>query len=200
MNSKKQKNIFPFEIENNIIHNKFKLNSPRIFWFTGLSGSGKTTLGLELKKILDKKNILSVFLDGDNLRNGINSDLGFSDLDRKENIRRTGEITNILYELGLSVIVSTISPFASSRKKVRNIFKVGHFFEIYLDCDIKECEKRDPKKLYELSGAGLIKDFTGYDSKYEKPIKPDLVIDTNFHSLKQSKEILATFADRIFED
>jgi len=200
MNSKKQKNIFPFEIKNKIIHNKFKLNAPRIFWFTGLSGSGKTTLGKELKKILDKKNIPSAFLDGDNLRNGINSDLGFSDLDRKENIRRTGEITNILYELGLSVIVSTISPFASSRKKARNIFKVGHFFEIYLDCDIKECKKRDPKKLYELSGAGLIKEFTGCDSEYEKPIKPDLVIDTNFHSVKQSKEILSSFVDRIFKD
>jgi len=194
----KQKNIFPVEIENNIINRKLNSNTPKIFWFTGLSGSGKTTLGLELKKILDQKNMPVVLLDGDNIRNGINSDLGFSDDDRKENIRRTGEITKILYDIGLSVIVTTISPFISSRNTVRNLFNIGDFFEIFIDCDIKKCEKRDPKKLYELSNAGLIREFTGHDSIYEKPLTPDLVINTNFLSVRQANEILSTFVSKIF--
>jgi len=200
MKSEKQSFIFPFKIENKIINDNSRINAPKVFWLTGLSGSGKTSLGIELRKILDKKNIPSVFLDGDNLRDTINSDLGFSDNDRKENIRRTGELTKILYDLGLTVIVATISPFVSSREKVRGIFEVGHFFEIFLDCDIKECKRRDPKNLYKLSSVGLIKEFTGYDSKYEKPKNSELIIDTNFNSISQSKEILSSFANHVFVD
>jgi len=199
MKSEKQRFIFPFVVENKI-NNISKPNTPKVFWFTGLSGSGKTRLGIELRKILDKQNILSIFLDGDNLRNTINSDLGFSDIDRKENIRRTGELTKILYDLGLTVIVATISPFVSSRKLVRSMFKDGHFFEIFLDCDINECKRRDPKNLYTLSSAGLINEFTGYDSPYERPKNPDLIIDTSSHSVTQSKVILSSFAKHVFED
>jgi len=148
----------------------------KVLWFTGLSGSGKSTLAVEVEKKLYEKGILTYRLDGDNIRHGLNKDLGFSIEDREENIRRIAEVTKLFYDSGIYVLVCFISPFKKERDYARSL--IGEdFIEIFVDCSLEECEKRDTKGLYAKARAGEIKDFTGISSPYEAPENPEIKVD-----------------------
>lgn len=156
-----------------------KLNNHKgvCIWFTGLSGSGKSTLANELEFRLHKKGIRTYLLDGDNIRHGLNKNLDFSDVGRKENIRRIGEVAKLFVDAGLVVITAFISPFRIDREQARNIMDKGKFIEVFVDCDLETCELRDPKGLYKKAREGKIKDFTGIHSPFEKSENPELIID-----------------------
>ncbi|THF76243.1 adenylyl-sulfate kinase [Cohnella fermenti] len=155
----------------------------RMIWLTGLSGAGKTTIAEELARRIPN----SYVLDGDVLRRGINGDLGFSEEDRLEVGRRTGEIGRILLDAGLNVIVASISPFRAVRNRVRSL--VGDaFVEVYVRCSLEECERRDPKGLYKRARAGEIRSFTGIDSPYEEPEHPHVIVDTDKSTLEECVE------------
>ena len=149
-------------------------------WFTGLSGSGKSTIAVALEKALYKDGILSYRLDGDNVRMGINKNLGFSEKDRQENIRRIGEVCKLFGDAGLIAISSFISPYTHDRDDVRQLHIESNleFIEVFVDCPLEVAEKRDPKGLYKKARSGEIKDFTGIDSIYEIPENPHLVLNT----------------------
>ena len=151
--------------------------APRIVWFTGLSGSGKSTIAELVEKSLHARGVLTMLLDGDNLRHGLNRDLGFTEADRVENIRRVGEVAKLMVEAGLVVLCCFISPFEAERAMVRELVQPGEFVEIFVDADIDECIRRDPKGLYAKAKAGQLKNFTGIDSPYERPASPELTID-----------------------
>jgi len=153
-------------------------HSGHCLWFTGLSGSGKSTIAKELSKRLHEEGRQVYVLDGDNIRHGLNADLGFSEEDREENIRRIGHVARILYDAGFIVICCFISPKQSMRDGVRKLFPEGAFSEVYIECDIDECRKRDPKGLYKAAEEGLIADFTGVSSAYEAPEKADISLNT----------------------
>jgi bifunctional enzyme CysN/CysC len=152
---------------------------PMCLWFTGLSGSGKSTIANALEKELFQMGKRTYILDGDNVRHGLNHDLGFTEADRIENIRRVAEVAKLMVDAGLIVLVTFISPFQKDREMARSKFKEGEFVEIFVDTPLEECEKRDPKGLYKKARQGLIKNFTGIDSKYEKPENPELTIETS---------------------
>lgn len=161
-----------------------------VLWFTGLSGSGKSTVSSMLEGELNKKGYLTYILDGDNLRYGLNSDLGFTDLDRSENIRRVFEVAKLFIDAGIITITTFISPFKNDRNNVRKLL-LEDFVEIYVDCPIEECEKRDPKGIYKKARAGNIKNFTGIDSTYEIPENPEITIKTYKNTKEQCvKEIM----------
>ncbi|GFO55079.1 putative adenylyl-sulfate kinase [Geomonas sp. Red276] len=153
-------------------------HSPALLWFTGLSGSGKSTLAEAVEAELHRKGWHTYHLDGDHLRSGLNADLGFSDQDRRENIRRVGEVARLFTEAGMVVLASFISPFREDRERVRRLFPGGEFIEIYLKCPLSVCEARDPKGLYRKARQGALPNFTGLDSPYEEPQHPEIVIDT----------------------
>lgn len=153
-------------------------HTSKVIWFTGLSGSGKSTIANALEKELHKKNILTYILDGDNLRHGINNDLGFSDSDRIENIRRAGHISKILLDSGVFVLASFISPFRADRDNIRNLFEPEDFIEVYIKCDLETLKKRDTKGLYKKSKKGEIPNMSGLGSAYEEPNNPEIIIDT----------------------
>lgn len=157
-------------------YEKLKGHKGICIWFTGLSGSGKTNISNLLENELHSKKIHTYKLDGDVIRKGLNRDLGFSDYDRSENIRRIGEVAKLFVDSATVVLVSFISPFKEDRKRVRSLFEKGKFIEVYVECGIEECEKRDPKGLYKKARAGKIKDFTGISSGYEVPENPEIVI------------------------
>jgi len=156
----------------------------KVLWFTGLSGSGKSTVAGELEKKLHEKGIVSYVLDGDNIRHGLNNDLGFSPEARKENIRRVGEVAKLFYDAGIFVVVCFISPYKEDRDRIRN-FIGDDFVEVFVKCSLEECEKRDKKGLYEKARRGEIKDFTGIHAPYEEPQNPELVINTEENSAKE---------------
>jgi adenylylsulfate kinase len=147
-------------------------------WFTGLSGAGKSTLAFTLEHLLTKKGFKCYVLDGDNVRHGLNNNLGFSDADREENIRRVGEVSKLFADAGMIVLSSFISPFRQDRRLVRELHQADDlpFIEVFVDTPLATCEERDPKKLYEKARRGEIKNFTGIDSPYEIPEHADLVI------------------------
>ena len=151
---------------------------PCVLWFTGLSGAGKSTIANTLEKRLHALGRHTYLLDGDNIRHGLNKDLGFTDADRVENIRRVAETAKLFVEAGLIVMVSFISPFRSERRMARDLLQDGEFIEVFVDTPIEVCEARDPKGLYRKARAGLISNFTGIDSLYEAPEKPELKLDT----------------------
>ena len=153
-----------------------KQQKPCVLWFTGLSGSGKSTIADELEKKLHQLGKHSILLDGDNVRHGLNKDLGFTDQDRVENIRRIAEVSKLMVSSGLITIVSFISPFQSERVMARNLLDEGEFIEIYIDTPIEICEARDPKGLYKKARAGKLKNFTGIDSEYEVPEKAEITL------------------------
>lgn len=155
---------------------ELKTHKPACIWLTGLSGSGKSTLAVELEKTLHNNGVHSYILDGDNIRHGLNKDLGFNDEDREENIRRIGEVAKLFVDAGVIVITAFISPFRRDRDNVRSLFDKGKFIEIFVDCDLETCEQRDPKGLYKKARNGEIKDFTGIDSPYEEPLSPELTL------------------------
>ncbi len=157
-----------------------------ILWFTGLSGSGKSTLAHAVEDYLHKASCTTFVLDGDNVRHGLCSDLGFSDNDRVENIRRIGELAKLMVEAGIITLTAFISPFRSDRNAARNLVPHGDFLEIYCQCPIETCEQRDVKGLYKKARAGHIPHFTGIGSPYEAPEHPELIIDTHEQSLAES--------------
>ncbi|MHA7834119.1 MAG: adenylyl-sulfate kinase [Algiphilus sp.] len=157
---------------------------PCILWFTGLSGSGKSTLANALEGELFRFGHHSYLLDGDNVRHGLNKDLGFSDADRVENIRRIGEVAKLFVDAGLIVLTAFISPFRSDRDLVRSLVGEEQFIEVYVKAPLDVCESRDPKGLYRKARAGEIKHFTGIDSPYEAPEHPEIVIDTGADDLE----------------
>ena len=150
-------------------------------WFTGLSGSGKSTIAVALERTLFKRGKLSYRLDGDNVRLGINKNLGFSGDDRKENIRRIGEVAKLFGDAGTIALSSFISPYTADRDEVRRLHEAAdlRFVEVFVDCPLSEAERRDPKGLYKRARAGEIKNFTGIDDPYEKPIKPEVHLRTD---------------------
>ena len=158
---------------------RLKGQQPCVLWFTGLSGSGKSTIANMLEKRLHALGRHTYVLDGDNIRHGLNKDLGFTDADRVENIRRVAETAKLFVEAGLIVMVSFISPFRSERRMARELFQDGEFVEVYVDTLLEVCEARDPKGLYRKARAGLISHFTGIDSDYEVPEQPELAINTS---------------------
>lgn len=149
-----------------------------VVWLTGLSGSGKSTIACALEEKLIGDGHLTFVLDGDNVRHGLNSDLGFSADDREENIRRIGEVAALLAHAGVITLVAFISPYAKGRLAARRAAGEGRFFEVHLDAPLQECEKRDPKGLYKKARAGELCEFTGLDAPYERPEKPELVLET----------------------
>lgn len=149
-----------------------------IVWFTGLSGAGKSTLANALEDRLNKMGKRTYVLDGDNVRKGLNKDLGFSDADRVENIRRIGEVSKLMLDAGIIVMTAFISPFRADREIVRNLVGKGEFIEVYTEADLDICEQRDPKGLYKKARAGEIPEFTGISSPYEAPENPEITINT----------------------
>ena len=156
-----------------------------ILWFTGLSGSGKSTLANAVNAALFQRGLATYVLDGDNVRHGLCKDLGFSDADREENIRRIGELAKLFLDSGVIVLTAFVSPFRADRDKARALVEDGDFIEIHCAADLEVCESRDPKGLYAKARAGQIKEFTGISSPYEAPEKPELSLDTGAQSLDQ---------------
>ena len=179
MNNAQKKNIkhHSFKIDRNARELRDNQKS-FCLWFTGLSGSGKSTIANLLEEALFKLNKKTYILDGDNLRHGLNADLGFSDESRIENIRRVSEVAKLMVDAGIIVIVTLISPFKKDREKARSIFKEGEFIEIFIDAPLDVCESRDPKGLYKKARSGEIKFFTGIDSKYEAPEEAEIHLKT----------------------
>ena len=172
--------------------------SAKVIWFTGLSCSGKTTLASNLEKELFFRRFFCQVLDGDNIRTGINSNLGFSEEDRLENIRRIAEVSKLLINTGMIIICSFISPTHEIRDLARRIIGKDDFIEVFLNPPLEVCEKRDTKGLYSRARAGIIKDFTGISAPFEPPENPDLEIDTSVLSIKESVDLIFnTIIDRI---
>jgi len=157
-----------------------------LVWFTGLSASGKSTIAHAVEKELHDRGIRTYVLDGDNVRHGLNSNLGFSPEDRKENIRRIGEVAKLMADAGIVVFTAFISPYREDRDTVRTLFEGDHFYEVFVKCSLEECEKRDPKGLYKKARAGIIKNYTGISSPYEEPLAPELVVDTEHLTIEES--------------
>ena len=169
---------------------KIKHQTPMCLWMTGLSGAGKSTLANAIEQELNKKGKHTYILDGDNLRHGLNSDLGFSETDRNENVRRAAEVAKLMVDGGLIVIVGLISPFKQERDWARNLFKDNQFKEIYISTSLKKCEERDVKGLYKKARQGKVKDFTGIDSPYEPPKNPEVIIDTHDKSVIECVQLI----------
>lgn len=166
--------------------NRLNNHQSSIIWFTGLSGSGKSTVANALEKRLHELSIRTYILDGDNVRHGLNGDLSFSSDDRKENIRRIGEVSRLFIDAGVMVLSSFISPFNDDRNFVRKLVNQDEFIEIYIKCPLEICENRDVKGLYSKARKGEIKHFTGIDSPYEEPVDPELTLDTSELSVDES--------------
>ncbi|MFJ7850825.1 adenylyl-sulfate kinase [Peribacillus sp. NPDC097206] len=159
-----------------------------VIWFTGLSGSGKSTIANAVANELYNRNIRNYVLDGDNIRHGLNKDLGFSEKDRTENIRRIGEVSKLFVDSGQFVLTAFISPFRADRQIVRDLLGEGEFIEVYIKCPLEECEVRDPKGLYDKARKGIIKNFTGIDSPYEEPEHPEIVLESSQFSVEECVE------------
>lgn len=168
-------------------------HSSFVLWFTGLSGSGKSTVANALAQVLFDQEIRNYVLDGDNIRNGLNRDLSFSDKDRSENIRRISEVSKLFVDNGTVVLTAFISPFIQDRDMAKKIISEEEFIEIFVSCPIDECEKRDPKGLYSKARKGEIPDFTGIDSPYEEPVSPALTIHTNEQNVSESVESILNY-------
>lgn len=167
---------------------RLKAQTPCVVWLTGLSGSGKSTLANALEVRLVELGHHTYLLDGDNVRHGLNKDLGFSDADRIENIRRIGEAAKLFVDAGLIVITAFISPFKSDRQMARSLMGQGEFIEVFVDAPLEVCEQRDPKGLYAKARAGQIRQFTGIDSPYEAPETPEIRVDTAAYGVEDSLE------------
>jgi adenylylsulfate kinase len=176
-----------------------ELNGHRgaVVWCTGLSGSGKSTIAHELDLRLNRRGVHSYVLDGDNVRAGLNSDLGFSAGDREENIRRIGEVARLCADAGLLTITAFISPYRRDRDRARSLLPEGRFIEVYVKCPLDVAESRDPKGLYKKARAGEIEQFTGVSDPYEEPLHPEIVIDTSREDVAGAvKRILAYLESR----
>ena len=181
------------------LQDRYKLIRQRgaTLWMTGLSGSGKSTIAIALERALFEKGFLSYRLDGDNIRLGINKNLGFSAADRKENIRRIGEVSKLFTDAGIITLASFISPYQEDRDIVREIHEQSGlvFIEIFVDCKLESAEKRDPKGLYKKARSGELKNFTGIDSTYEIPENADLVLDTKTNNAEELADQIINFLE-----
>ena len=166
-----------------------------VIWFTGLSGSGKSTLALEVESTLHQRGHLTYVLDGDNIRHGLNKNLGFSPEDREENIRRIGEVAKLFADAGVIVMTAFISPYRADRDNARDLLDEGRFVEIFVDCPLEVCEARDTKGLYQKARAGEIKEFTGISAPYEAPPHPELIVNTSGQTLKKCTERVIAFLE-----
>jgi len=162
----------------------------RCIWLTGLPGAGKTTLASALEQRLRDQGRPTCVLDGDSLRTGLCRDLGFSEADRIENIRRVAEVARLMVDAGLTVMVALVSPFRAQRRLARQLLSDGEFIEVFVDTPLAECERRDPKGMYARARGGKLKDFTGIDSPYERPENPEVRIDTSVTSVEASVELV----------
>lgn len=173
-------------------------HAPAVLWFTGLSGSGKSTLASMVERRLHALGCRTFVLDGDNLRHGLCSDLGFSSEDRHENIRRVGEVASLFVQSGAIVLTALISPFAQDRERARRLIPDGRFFEIYCNASVADCERRDVKGLYRRARAGEMKEFSGISSPYETPTAPELELHTARDSIEQCTDaVLRIFHERL---
>jgi bifunctional enzyme CysN/CysC len=171
-------------------HAGLKNQKPAVLWFTGLSGAGKSTIANLVEKKLVRMNRHTFLLDGDNVRHGLNKDLGFTQADRVENIRRVGEVAKLMTDAGLIVITAFISPFRAERQMVRDMMAAGEFIEIFIDTPLADAEARDVKGLYKKARAGQLKNFTGIDSPYEPPAAPEIRIDTTRLTPEQAADLI----------
>lgn len=175
---------------NKIARAERNTQKPMLIWFTGLSGAGKSTLADAMEKRLFAKGHHTYSLDGDNVRHGLCGDLGFSERDRVENIRRIGEVSRLMVDAGLIVLASFISPFRRDRQMVRQMLEPGEFVEVYMNTPLAVCEQRDPKGLYRKARAGEINNFTGISSPYEPPEDPEVTVNSSELSIEQSVEVI----------
>jgi adenylylsulfate kinase len=164
-----------------------------VLWFVGLSGSGKSTLAGRVEQELYKRGKLGFILDGDNIRSGLNSDLDFGDEGRRENIRRIGEVSHLMLDAGVIVLTAFISPFKEDRQTIREKVGADRFVEIYVDCPLEECEKRDVKGLYKRARAGEIPNFTGISSPFEAPEEPEIRVHTHLHSIDECAQQILNY-------
>jgi adenylylsulfate kinase len=174
--------------------NRLNRHKSCLIWFTGLSASGKSTIAHLVEKKLHEQGIRTYVLDGDNVRHGLNADLGFSRKDRKENLRRIVEVCKLMVDAGLVVLTAFISPYKDDRAYVKSKLK-DDYIEIYVKCSVEECERRDPKGLYKKARAGVIKNYTGVSAPYEEPENPDLVIDTEVLEVGEAVEDVLEFLE-----
>lgn len=191
--------IFPIKTKVSRTSREALLNQRAVLvWFTGLSGSGKSTLAVQLEAQLHERGFKTYLLDGDNIRAGLNKDLTFTAEGRVENIRRIGEVAKLMLDAGVIVLSAFISPFQSDRDQVRQIIGNDHYIEVFVDAPLELCEQRDVKGLYKKARAGEVKNFTGIDSPYEKPVHPDIVVETGRMSIDESvKSLLDYIVPRI---
>jgi adenylylsulfate kinase len=166
-----------------------------VIWYTGLSGSGKSTLAHAVAEKLFERGHLSYILDGDNIRHGLNKNLGFSPEDREENIRRIGEVSKLFADAGLITMTAFISPYIKDRDNARNLLEEGKFIEVFVKVPLDVAEERDPKGLYKKARAGEIKEFTGIDAPYEEPPNAEMIIDTSEHNLEASRDIVVQYLE-----
>lgn len=178
------------------IRSYMKKQRPCLLWFTGLSGSGKSTIAGAVESKLAERLQHTYLMDGDNVRHRLCKDLGFSEQDRVENIRRVGEVAHLMVDAGLIVLTAFISPFRENREMVRDMLKEGEFIEVFIDTPLEECEKRDPKGLYKKARAGQIKDFTGIDSPYEAPECPELRIPNVGITVDEAANMVIEYLDK----
>jgi len=190
------KNIIPhdFSVDSEM---REKLNGHRgaVIWCTGLSGSGKSTIAHELDLQLNRRGVHSYVLDGDNVRAGLNRDLGFSAADREENIRRIGEVARLLADAGLVTVTAFISPYRRDRDRARALLPEGRFIEVYVKCPLDVAESRDPKGLYKKARAGEIEQFTGVSDPYEEPLRPEIISDTSREDTAEAIERILTYLE-----
>ena len=191
-------NLYPIQTKVSLEQRQQLLKqNAKLIWFTGLSGAGKTTLALGLQQLIESEGVSSKFLDGDVLRQGINSNLGFSPADRIENIRRVAEINKLFNEMGICTINAFISPTEELRQLAKQIIGADNFIEIFVNASLATCEKRDVKGLYAKARAGLIPNFTGIDSAYEVPQDADFIVETDSYSVEQSLKTIVAFLKNI---
>lgn len=167
-----------------------------VLWFTGLSGSGKSTISVALEKALYETHIQTYRLDGDNVRHGLNNNLGFSPEDRTENIRRIGEVGKLMVDAGLITLTAFISPYKEDRDHARDMVGPDEFIEIYTKCSLEKCEIRDPKGLYKKARQGEIKEFTGINAPYESPVDPEIIVDTEKQTVEESVNVILDYLKR----
>jgi len=165
-------------------------------WFTGLSRSGKSTLAAEVEKRLYERGCLTFILDGDNIRHGLNRNLGFSPEDREENIRRIGEVAHLFGQAGIINMAAFISPYRSDRKKARDLAKEGEFIEVFCRCSLEACEKRDRKGVYKKARAGEISEFTGISAPYEEPENPEITVHTDRETIEEDVNKIISYLEK----
>jgi adenylylsulfate kinase len=192
--------IFPFETKISCMQRKGMMQQePRLIWLTGLSGSGKTTLALRLEHYLFHKGYKAFLLDGDNVRKGLNKDLAFTEEDRKENMRRIGEVSKLMLDSGLIVISAFISPYNSDRVAVKAIVGENRFTEVYVNCPLQVCEERDVKGLYQKARKEIVSNFTGISAPYEAPVSPDVEVRTSEETIDDSLHKIIRYIEPLIQ-